>query len=86
MQENIQAVEEVDPEVLKMIPQYELEFEMKLFKVSLVMNLGDSNGIILQTNDIKVQTKMYDAKNFYNENLLEMGLQIKDMSVLMALM
>ena len=44
--------EEVDPEVLKMVPQYDVEFEMHLFKVSLVTGRGE--GVTVEKRGIRV--------------------------------
>jgi hypothetical protein len=71
MQTRAKENSEVNPE-LKMIPKFQVEFKMKLFSFNMINK--DNSGVFLSTNYLRVQTRMYDGKNYLNENFFEMGL------------
>jgi len=64
--------EEEDPNESKLIPKFEVYFNLQTFRVGLVDNHQNEIGMVVELNTLELHLKAYDSLNYHNVNSIEL--------------
>jgi hypothetical protein len=69
-------VEEIDPNESKLIPKFEILFKLNVFKIGLIDNMINQQGMAVELNNLDAHLLVYDGLNYHNVNSIELGLKL----------